>query len=102
MPCLPIAGSMFDICDFLQNMEPTFTLILLQTIFIPVILIIVITLVNKDQEDIQWFIFNTSVLYLILGVSWDILIFYPENILFNHTVYQIFKDLAQFSIFPLA
>jgi hypothetical protein len=102
MPCIPIADSTFDICDFLQNIKPTFTLVLLQTIFIPVILIIVITLVNKDQEDIQWFIFNTSVLNLILGISWEILIFYPGNIPFNQTVYQIFKDLAQFSIFPLA
>lgn len=83
-------------------LEPPITLILLQIIFIPIITIILITLIDSGENVYtKWLVFNTAVLNLILGISWEIVILsIPSYTIIM--VYGFGRDLAPFSIFPLA
>lgn len=100
--CIDGQNITYDFCDFMQYFEPILTTILLQLMFIPLLTIIVITLIDQENSDAKWFVFNTAVLNFILGILWEMIRFSPINPYIVIQMWGFIRDLAPFSIFPLA
>jgi hypothetical protein len=107
MPCLPGNQSVniTDFCDFLAFFGTYSTPYLIHILFIPALMIIIITLIDRYKEDSKWFMFNTAIINIIMGIAWELRRnpqmlnkFYPK---FN-LIWSVGKDLSQYSIFPLA
>ena len=77
MPCLGDRNISYDICDFLNVYEPLVSSFLLHFMFIPLVAVIIFTLLDKENEDAKWFVFNTAILNLFLGILWEMLHFAP-------------------------
>src|SRR5262249_12914892 len=93
-----------DICDIVIDIEPTIHSILLHLIHIPVVILIILTLFGKDNEDVVWFVFHTAILNLILGISWEIYDYVADENIQNYFIYiwSFFMDFAMNSVLPLA
>lgn len=103
MPCIFLNRNItFDICDFLSSIRADLILILLQIMFVPVLTSIILTLLNKNHDDVKWFILNTSILNLIVGIAWELDIFIQEFSMIILLTQNIGKEIAQYSIFLLA
>lgn len=94
----------FDLCQKMASIEDELSLFLLHLMHIPVITLIIITLLDKNKEDVKWFVFHTAVLNLILGIFWE-LIFIVQDIQ-SYAIVLLIVDfslnLSVNSIFPLA
>lgn len=92
-----------DFCDAIFDIYPTLTSVLLHIMHIPVTILILLTLIGKENEDAKWFVFHTAILNLIVGIMWELL--YSE-LIENQFVVDILMGYAQhlsfISIFPLA
>lgn len=94
-----------DFCDAIADIYPTLTSVLLHIMHIPVIILILLTLIGKENEDAKWFVLHTAILNLIVGIIWELIKLYPE-FTENEFVCDILMGYAQhlsfISIFPLA
>jgi hypothetical protein len=98
-------GNYSDFCDAIIAIYPTLTSVLLHIMHIPVIILILLTLIGKENEDAKWFVFHTAILNLIVGIIWELIKLYPE-FTENQFIFYILMGHAQhlsfISIFPLA
>ncbi|KAI1698977.1 hypothetical protein DdX_17588 [Ditylenchus destructor] len=78
---------------------------LLHLLFVPAIIIILLTLLDKHNEDAKWFMFNTALINIVTGIAWEMKrmprSFGQWNSYIN-MVWFIGRDLSQYSIFLLA
>lgn len=102
MLCIPFKNAS-DICDAIVNIEPTLHSNLLHLIHIPVIILIILTLFGKNNEDVKWFVFHTAILNLTLGISYELSDFISNMNIQIYFIYgmSISMDLAMNSVLPL-
>lgn len=93
-----------DICSVVLAVEEALQQYLLHLMIVPVVVLILITLLGKENEDAKWFVFHTACLNLILGIVWEVSYacqscdgFYIVLLVTDSSL-----NLAVFSIFPLA
>lgn len=107
MPCLPgnQSANITDFCDFLKIFGTNSTPYLIHILFVPALMTIIITLIDRYKEDSKWFTFNTAIINIIMGIAWELKrqpkmlnTFFPTV----NLIWSVGKDLSQYSIFPLA
>lgn len=93
-----------SLCEIISNIDSYISFYLLHIMHIPVIILIFITIFGKEDEDAKWFVFHTAVLNLILGIIWEITIFFTNfgDDSFIKIIQLFSLNLAAVSIFPLA
>jgi hypothetical protein len=95
----------FILCDIIHYILPTMIPILLHIMHIPVIILIILTFMGKENQDAKWFVFHTAIFNLIVSITWQLLYIFPEFIA-SPFVFEILMgftiNLSQISIFPLA
>lgn len=100
----PLSNYHYEMCEKMAFLEDLLSFIFLHLMHIPVVILIIITLFGKENEDSKWFVFHTAVLNLILGIIWESLYFcptYESSFIFSSLVFFI-MNLAVNSIFLLA
>ncbi|KAI1714764.1 hypothetical protein Ddc_11199 [Ditylenchus destructor] len=115
MPCLSGTGHIdsYDICDVGEWTNSYVTPYLLHFMLIPLFVTVILTLLDRSNEDVKWFNLNTAVINIITGITWEIKL--PEYTEFAKShkdsgntgsiidlVFLISRDLSQYSIFLLA
>ncbi|KAI1714341.1 hypothetical protein DdX_08434 [Ditylenchus destructor] len=110
MPCIEedqfgrkIKG-VYDFCDSLEAASNFSTPYLLHFLFVPALIIIVLTLIDRRSEDAKWFMLNTAVINIITGIAWEMkrTNYFTKYASYINLVWSIGKDLSQYSIFLLA
>lgn len=91
-------------CAQINSLDVISTRYLLNIMLIPVLILILVTLFGKNDEDSKWFVFHTAVLNLVLGIIWEIVLYFPD--FQSQTITMVFinfsMNLAANSILPLA
>lgn len=94
-----------DLCDFIGALEPTLIFVLLHIMYIPIILIILISIFGKENEDdTTWFVLNNAIINLIVCIVSEFINLIPIGS-FTKIFYDISGasvELSMCSIFPLA
>lgn len=91
-----------DICAIILAIEIPASYYLEHLLFIPVVILIIVTIVIKDNDDVKWFLFNTAVINLVYGISCEFMIirlYIFDDFLNMFRVYG--RDLAMNSVFLL-
>ncbi|KAI1699221.1 hypothetical protein DdX_17466 [Ditylenchus destructor] len=108
MPCIKEdkdQKSALDFCDLVELVNTTSTPYLLHSLFVPALIIVLLTLMDRCREDAKWFMFNTAVINIATGIAWEMkripISFGAFNSYINFTWY-IGRDLSQYSVFLLA
>ncbi|KAI1716617.1 hypothetical protein Ddc_10409 [Ditylenchus destructor] len=65
----------FDICDVADTIDTGITPYLLHFMFIPAIMVVLLTIADRHAEDAKWFMFNTAVINIISGIAYEFFLF---------------------------
>lgn len=93
------------ICDIFDLIGFPIIYTMSHIIHIPSIILILTTIFGSNKKDIKWFLFHTSIINLVVGILWELLIMYPvliSNSLFFNILVAFSVNLSEISIFPLA
>src|SRR5690349_17644733 len=74
MPCIEeqnLLENFYDICTLLEYIDGKFTPYLLHALFIPAVLLIFLTLIDRHSEDAKYFMLNTAVINIITATAWE-------------------------------
>ncbi|KAI1692383.1 hypothetical protein DdX_21286 [Ditylenchus destructor] len=108
MPCVEgnkIHKDVYDFCDFVETVNTVSTPYLLHLLFLPALIIMFLTVIDRCSEDAKWFMFNTAVINVVTGITWEMKRIPRSFGKWNSTislVCSIGKDVSQSSIFLLA